>query len=212
MGICFGKMSSTSGVPSYTPSSEATQARQSQPSPPAGRSEEGVLSALPRRGQQAGPSHHHVVDTDSYRNVVDYSARKVDRKTIRERGETLQTSALTVCTGVAVGGVRRDDDGNVVASSASVFHVLPGVPSPGVAIARKVQVLRDAGFEVNAVIAGGDPSTPKGRDVREALEGMLDGMNVPLERGPLSDGFKSYIISATIQDDGEIGFETNRGY
>ena len=88
-----------------------------------------------RRGQEAGPSHH-VTETDAYRNVVDFSP-KVERQTIREPGESLRTSALTLCTGVAVGGVRRDDDGSVAASSVSIFHVLPGVPSPGVAIDRE---------------------------------------------------------------------------
>jgi hypothetical protein len=152
-----------------------------------------------------------VTETDAYRNVVDFSP-KVERQTIREPGESLRTSALTLCTGVAVGGVRRDDDGSVAASSVSIFHVLPGVPSPGVAIARKVRVLRAAGFEVNAVIAGGDRTTQAGRNVRAALEGMLEGMNVPLEKGPLSDGFKSHFISATIEDNGEIGYETYSGH
>jgi hypothetical protein len=210
MGICFGKTASTSGVPSYTPSSATAPARQTQPSPPARNSEEGVLSGLPRRGQQAGPSHH-VVETDSYRNVVDFSP-KVERQTIREPGESLRTSALTLCTGVAVGGVRRDDDGSVAASSVSIFHVLPGVPSPGVAIARKVGVLRAAGFEVNAVIAGGDHTTQTGLNVRAALEGMLEGMSVPLTKGPMSDGFKSHFISATIEHNGEIDYNLYSGH
>lgn len=211
MGICFGKTASTSGVPSYTHSSEAAPARQPQPSSSAHNPAEGVLSGLPRRGQQATGPSHHVVETDSYRNVVDFSP-KVERQTIRERGESLRTSALTLCTGVAVGGVRRDDDGSVAASSVSIFHVLPGVPSPGVTIARKVEVLRAAGFEVNAVIAGGDHSTQAGRTLRAALEGMLEGMEVPLEKGPLSDGYKSHFISATIEHDGEIGYETYSGH
>lgn len=210
MGICFGKTASTSGVPSYAHSSEAAGVPQQQPSWSARNPEEGVLSGLPRRGQEAGPSHH-VTETDAYRNVVDFSP-KVERQTIREPGESLRTSALTLCTGVAVGGVRRDDDGSVAASSVSIFHVLPGVPSPGVAIARKVRVLRAAGFEVNAVIAGGDRTTQAGRNVRAALEGMLEGMNVPLKKGPLSDGFKSHFISATIEDNGEIGYETYSGH
>jgi hypothetical protein len=153
-----------------------------------------------------------VVDADSYRNVVDFSATKVERQTIREPGESLRTSALVVCTGVAVGGVRRHSDGSVAASSVSVYHVLPGVPSPGVAIARKVNVLRAAGFEVNAVIAGGNGTTRAGQQQRAALEGMLQGMNVPLQSGPLSDGFKSQFISAAIHDDGEIGYETYSGH
>ena len=210
MGICFGKPAAPiSGAQSYTP--EAAPAPQSQPSPAARTSEGGVLSGLPRRGQEAGPSHHEV-SADPYRSVVDFSATKVERQTIRERGESLRTSALVICTGVAVGGVRRNSDGSVAASSASVFHVLPGVPSPGVAIARKVEVLRAAGFEVNAVIAGGDGTTRAGRNQREALEGMLRGMEVPLQAGPLSDGFKSHFISATIEDDGEIGYETYSGH
>jgi hypothetical protein len=212
MGICFGKQAAPiSGTQSYTPSSEAAPARQPQPSPSARNSEEGVLSGLPRRGQEAG-AFHHTVAADAYRDVVDFSAMKVERQTIRERGESLRTSALVVCTGVAVGGVRRDSDGSVAASSVSIFHVLPGVPSPGVAIARKVEVLRAAGFEVNAVIAGGDGTTRAGRNQREALEGMLHGMGVPLQAGDLSNGFRSQFISATIEDDGEIGYETYSGY
>lgn len=211
MGICFGKPAPISGGQSHSPSSETAPARQPRPSPSARNSEEGVLSGLPRRGQQAGTSHR-VIETDSYRNVVDFSAMKVERQTIRERGESLRTSALTVCTGVAVGGVRRHDDGSVAASSVSIFHVLPGVPSPGVTIARKVEVLRAAGFEVNAVIAGGDGSTRAGQQLRHALEGMLQGMEVPLKAGPLSDGFKSHFISATIEDNGEIGYETYSGH
>lgn len=211
MGICFGKTASTPGAQSYTPSSATAPARPPQPSSSTRHSEEGALSGLPRRGQSAGPSHR-VIETDSYRNVVDFSANKVERQTIRERGESLRTSALTVCTGVAVGGVRRDDDGSVAASSVSIFHVLPGVPSPGVSIARKIEVLRAAGFEVNAVIAGGDGSTRAGLQLRQALEGMLHGMQVPLEAGPMSDGFKSHFISATIEDNGEIGYETYSGH
>ena len=214
MGICFGKPAPISRGQSYTPSSEAAPAREPQPSSSARGSEEGVLSGLPRRGQQVGSSHHVVIDTDSYRNVVDFSANatKVERQTIREPGESLRTSALTVCTGVVVGGVRRDSDGSVAASSVSMFHVLPGVPSPGVAIARKVNVLRAAGFEVNAAIAGGDGTTQAGQQVRHALEGMLHGMQVPLEAGPLSDGFKSHFISAKIEDNGEIDYEMYSGH
>lgn len=214
MGICFGKTASTSDVQSYAPSSQAAPVRQPHHSAPARNREEGVLSGLPRRAHQAGSSHHVVVDTDSYRNVVDFSATaaRVERQTIREPGESLRTSALTVCTGVFVGGVRRDSDGSVAASSVSMFHVLPGVPSPGVAIARKVNVLRAAGFEVNAAIAGGDGTTQAGQQVRHALEGMLQGMEVPLKAGPLSDGFKSHFISAAIQDNGEIEYETYSGH
>ena len=213
MGICFGKPAPVSGGQSYTPSSEAAPARQPQRSPTARNSEEGVLSGLPRRGQQASTSHH-VIETDSYRDVVDFSAAatRVERQTIQERGETLRTSALTVCTGVAVGGVRRESDGSVAASAVSVFHVLPGVPSQGVAIARKVSVLRAAGFEVSAAIAGGDGSTRAGQQVRHALEGMLHGMEVPLKAGPLSDGFKSHFISAKIEDNGEIDYELYSGH
>lgn len=210
MGICFGKPASTSGVPSYPPSSQAAPAPQPQTSSPVHNSGGGALSGLPRRAQQASSSHHGI-DTDSYRNVVDFSP-KVERQTIRERGESLRTSALTLCTGVAVGGVRRDDDGSVAASSVSIFHVLPGVPSPGVAIARKVEVLRAAGFEVNAVIAGGDGSNRTGLQLRQALEGMLHGMQVPLEAGPMSDGYKSHFISATIENNGEIGYEMYSGH
>lgn len=214
MGICFGKPAPISGGQSHTPSSEAASARQARPSPSARNSEENVLSGLPRRGQQASSSRHVVVDTDSYRNVVDFSAAatKVERQTIREPGESLRTSALTVCTGVVVGGVRRDSDGSVAASSVSMYHVLPGVPSPGVAIARKVNVLRAAGFEVNAAIAGGDGTTRAGQQVRHALEGMLQEMEVPLTAGPLSDGFKSHFIAAKIEDNGEIGYELYSGH
>lgn len=214
MGICFGKPAPISGGQSYAPSSDAGPARRPQPSPSPRNSEDGVLSGLPRRGQQAGSSHHVVVDTDSYRNVVDFSATaaKVERQTITEPGESLRTSALTVCTGVVVGGVRRNGDGSVAASAVSMYHVLPGVPSPGVPIARKVNVLLAAGFEVKAAIAGGDRTTPAGQQVRHALEGMLQGMQVPLEAGPLSDGFKSHFISAKIEDSGEIDFELSSGH
>ena len=214
MGICFGKPAPISGGQSYTPSSDAAPARRRQPSSSTRNAEEGVLSGLPRRGQQAGSSHHVVVDTDSYRDVVDFSAAatRVERQTIRDPGESLRTSALTVCTGVAVGGVRRESDGSVAASSVSIFHVLPGVPSPGVAVARKVSVLRAAGFEVSAAIAGGDGTTQAGQQVRHALEGMLQGMEVPLKTGPLSDGFKSHFISAKIEDDGEIDYELYSGH
>ena len=211
MGICFGKTASTSGVQSYTPSSEAAPAQQPQRAWSPRNSEEGVLSGLPRRGQQAGPSHH-VEDPDSYRNVVDFSAAKVAQETIRERGESLRTSALVLCTGVAVGGVRHDSDGSVAASSVTVYHILPNVPSPGVAIARKVNVLRAAGFQVKAVVAGGDGTSPAGRKQRAAVEGMLRGMEVPLQTGPLSDGFKSHFISAAIEDNGKIEFEISAGH
>lgn len=214
MGICFGKPAPISRGQSFTPSADAVPARRPQPSPSARNAEEGVLSGLPRRGQQASSSRHAVVDADSYRNVVDFSAAatKVERQTITEPGESLRTSALTVCTGVVVGGVRRNSDGNVAASAVSMYHVLPGVPSPGVSIARKVNVLIAAGFEVKAAIAGGDGTTRAGQQVRHALEGMLQEMGVPLQAGPLSDGFKSHFISAKIEDNGEIDYELYSGH
>lgn len=36
-------------------------------------------------------------------------------------------------------------------------------------------------------------------------------MHVPLEVSPLSDGFKYHLISAAIEDNGEIGYETYSG-
>lgn len=70
--------------------------------------------------------------------------------------------------------------------------------------------LRAAGFEVNAVIAGGAARLWQGA-AATPLKGMLQGMHVPLEVSPLSDGFKYHLISAAIEDNGEIGYETYSG-
>jgi hypothetical protein len=136
----------------------------------------------------------------------------VEQQTIHNRGQSLQTSALAVCTGVAVGGVCRHSDGSVAESSVSIFHVLPDVRMPGVAIARQVNALRESGFEVNAFVAGGDGTAQAGRQQRAALEGMLQDLGVPFQAGPLSDGHAPQFLSASIERNGEIDYHNYRGH
>lgn len=146
---------------------------------------------------------------------VDYSSRRVEHDTITERGKSLSTTALDLCTGIAVGGVRRQSDGSVADSSVSVFHVLPSVRAPGVSIARKINDLRSAGYEVNAYVAGGDSTSDAGRKQRQAMESMLSGMEVPYGSGPLSDSrYSKYsrYLSASIQDDGQISYKSTTRY
>ncbi|MBK3844037.1 hypothetical protein [Paraburkholderia aspalathi] len=121
-----------------------------------------------------------------------------------------ETSALHVCTGVAVGGVIRHADGSVADTSVSVFHVLPSVSAPGLAIARKIRELSAQGFEVNAFVAGGDGTAQAGRQQRYAIEAMLSDLGVPFGKGPFSDGESPQILSATIQANGEIEYENSR--
>lgn len=212
MGICFTKPTTINHSQPYTPSSETAPppSRQPRPSLPQRNLDEGVLSGLPRRGAQASPSPH--VRSGTSRNVVGFSAGQVKQQTIHERGESVRTSALDVCTGVALGGVFRHSDGSVAESSVSVFHVLPDVRMPGVPIAKQLRSLREAGFEVNAFVAGGDGTAEAGRQQRAALVAMLQDLDVPLKVGPLSDGHGSQFLSASIERNGEIQYQTYRGH
>lgn len=170
-----------------------------------------------------GSSHNRSRDSDeltsrlsslsvsSSNRAVDFSSRQVEHQTVTERGQSLSTTALDLCTGVAIGGVRRHSDGSVAASSASVFHVLPGVRAPGVSIARQINDLRSAGYEVSAYVAGGDSSSHAGRQQRETMESMLRGMDVPYGSGALSDGRYSQYLSADIQNDGQIAYRNTGG-
>lgn len=83
---------------------------------------------------------------------------------------------------------------------------------PGVAIAQEVIQLREAGFDVNAFVAGGDGTAEAGRHQREALEQMLQDMGVPLQTGPLSNGYRVQFLSATIERNGEIQYQNYDGY
>jgi hypothetical protein len=210
MGGCLGKTAASSYPQPYTRPSEAAPARAVRPSSPSRNEGEGVLSGLPRRGSQAGASHS--VRTGRSGNAVGFSATQVQQQTIHERGQSLRTSALDVCTGVAIGGVFRHSDGSAVESSLTVFHVLPDVRMPGVAIARQVKSLRETGFEVNAFVAGGDGTAQAGREQREALEAMLSDLGVPFGTGPLSDGHASQFLSASIEHNGEIEYRSHRGH
>lgn len=148
--------------------------------------------------------------------TVDYSSHRVESETISERGQSLSTSALDLCTGVAVGGVRRHPDRSVAASSVSVFHALPGVRAPGVAIAREVNRLRSEGYEVSAHIAGGDSTSSMSRQQRDTLQSMLDDMQVPCGSSVLSNSefasasrYSQY-LTADIQRNGEVAYRITR--
>ena len=116
---------------------------------------------------------------------------------------------MDLCTGVAVGGVRRGSDGSITSSSASVFHLLPGVRKPGLDVVRKINSLREEGYDVNAYVTGGDSTSEAGMQQREAMTAMLTGMGVPHETGPASlGGYTKYsqYLSAEIEDDGQISY------
>ncbi|WCM90582.1 hypothetical protein [Acidovorax sp. NCPPB 3576] len=207
MGQCAstGKSGSTSHNSYYSAATSPTSSPERQPT--ARSHDEGVLAGLSRRNNQAG----NATRGDRATHVVDFSASQVEQQTITTPGQTLRTSALDLCTGVAVGGVRYNHDGSISDSSVSVFHVLPNVRMPGVAVARQINELRSAGFNVNAYVAGGDGTSQAGRQQRSAMEGMLQGMDVPYQSGPLSDGQSSQYLSAAIQESGEIDYENSRG-
>ncbi|MBK3844708.1 hypothetical protein [Paraburkholderia aspalathi] len=52
------------------------------------------------------------------------------------------------------------------------------------AIARQVQQLRLAGFEVDAFVAGGDGTAQAGQQQRRAIEAMLNDLEVSYGSGP----------------------------
>lgn len=146
---------------------------------------------------------------------VDFSAQGVESQTISERGQSLRTTGLDLCTGVAVGGVRRGTDGSVASSSASVYHLLPGVRKPGLDVVRQINSLRSDGYEVSAYVTGGDNTSQAGLQQRAAMEAMLTGMDVPYQSGPPSQGgytkYSQY-LSAKIEDDGQVSYRRGVDY
>ncbi|MFE8645379.1 hypothetical protein ACFX58_09880 [Sphingomonas sp. NCPPB 2930] len=206
MGQCAstGHSSSADYTSYYSP--DASPASSPQRSATARNSDDGAFAGLSRRSHPSAGSS----GTGSVRHAVDFSSSRVEQQTTTERGETLNTTKLDLCTGVAVGGVKYNRDGSIGETSVSVFHVLPDVRSPGVPIARKVQELTSAGFEVNAYVAGGDGSSRAGQATRSAIEGMLAGMGVSCQSAPHSNGEYSQVLSATIDHDGTIQYANKR--
>jgi hypothetical protein len=165
-----------------------------------------VFAGLQRRTNQAGET------SSAYRarNVVGFDVNEVSEQTIYQRNEELRTSALDCCTGVGISGTYRLS-GQVIESSATLLHVLPTVENPEAVIEAHVQQLRAENFEVQAFVAGGDQTARGGSQVRADIENLLTNMNVPLELGPLSDGFASQYLTARIDNHGEVTFESTRG-
>jgi len=164
---------------------------------------------LGRHAGRSRPAPTTSQRASSSSNRVDFSSQGVESQTITGRGQSLRTTGLDLCTGVAVGGVRRGSDGSVISSSASVFHLLPGVRRPGLDVARKINSLRSEGYEVDAYVTGGDSTSHAAKQQREAMEAMLQGMDVPYGSGPPSAGAYtkySQYLSAEIQDDGQVSY------
>ncbi|NRO95166.1 hypothetical protein GWC77_04335 [Paraburkholderia sp. NMBU_R16] len=164
---------------------------------------------LSRRTSGLRPAPTITQRASSSSNRVDFSSQRVESQTITERGRSLRTTGLDLCTGVAVGGIRRGSDGSVTSSSASVYHLLPGVRKPGLQVAAQINSLRSEGYEVSAYVAGGDSTSQAGMQQREAMEAMLRGMDVPYGSGPASvGGFTKYsqYLSAEIEDDGQVSY------
>jgi hypothetical protein len=164
---------------------------------------------LSRRTSGLRPASTTSQRASSSSNRVDFSSHRVESQTISERGQSLTTTGLDLCTGVAVGGIRRGSDGTITSSSASVYHLLPGVRKPGLQVAAQINSLRSEGYEVSAYVAGGDSTSQAGMQQREAMEAMLRGMDVPYGSGPASvGGFSKYsqYLSAEIEDDGQVSY------
>ena len=195
MGQCASVSRTSSGNSYHT--AETSHPRSPESAPASARSpSEGPLAGLSRRPARSAQAQQ----------PVDFSSSHVGQATITERGQSLETTKLDLCIGVAVAGIACDSSGTVAATSASLFHVLPGRRSPGVAIAQQVQQLEAAGYTVTACIGGGDRTALAGQKERSAIEAMLGGMNVSCSSLPPSDGRTSQILKVRIDDDGGVTF------
>lgn len=136
--------------------------------------------------------------------VVREASSGVQFAVIRQRGESLQTSSLDLCVGIAIHA--RNERGH---NSAALFHAMPNQKL--LPIATWSRQMEQEGFQIQrAVVAGGDPTSGVSRDQYDTARRLLSGLGVEPECLPMSDGTHGQVLMVRITQDNEVEFDAAR--